>query len=210
MFINEINKMNYIVICITQGHFGMESVQDPCMMLNNYLFNQVLFFIGITNIPSLEDSLALEQNRYGDLVQEDYIDSYRNLTHKAISALKYISLHCSHVTYVLKTDDDVFVNIFALLQYLVNIDRNSSKESGVISSPRHQEDFISCLIWHKMQVDRNPESKWFVPNGIWNETYFPPYCSGAAFLTSGRTVEKLFQMASKTAFFWIDDVRGWN
>ncbi len=150
----------------------------------------------------------MEQDRYGDLVQENYIDSYRNLTHKAVSALKYISLHCSQVTYVLKTDDDVFVQIFALLHYLVGISGNSSIQNGMIITPRykHQEDFISCLVWHKMQVDRNPGSKWFVPDTIWNETYFPPYCSGAAFLTSGRTVKKLFQKASQTLFFWIDDV----
>lgn len=53
--------------------------------------------------------------RYGDIVQEDFVDSYRNLTHKAIMALRWVSQNCQNAKLILKADDDIFINIFKLV-----------------------------------------------------------------------------------------------
>jgi len=51
-------------------------------------------------------------------LQADLEDSYRNLTLKAIGALWWISRYCNRTRFVLKTDDDAFVNMRALLKHL--------------------------------------------------------------------------------------------
>lgn len=76
---------------------------------------RLVFFLGKPLKEGEQERVSAEAYRYGDIVQEDFVDSYVNLTYKAVAALKWISEHCSHATYVLKADDDIFVNMFALL-----------------------------------------------------------------------------------------------
>lgn len=59
-----------------------------------------------------------ESRTYGDILQEDFTDSYMNLTLKSVMALKWTSTHCQQAQYLLKTDDDIFVNVPTLLTYL--------------------------------------------------------------------------------------------
>jgi hypothetical protein len=56
----------------------------------------------------------MESETYGDIVQTAFEDTYRNLTYKAMSVLRWVSTYCPSVTYVLKADDDAIVNAFTI------------------------------------------------------------------------------------------------
>jgi len=49
-----------------------------------------------------ERLVNLEANTYNDIVQENFVDSYKNLTFKGIMALKWISTYCNETKYILK------------------------------------------------------------------------------------------------------------
>ena len=103
---------------------------------------RVVFVLGTSTTdgwPNISESLALENDLYHDIVQENYIDSYRNLTYKAIGALRWIQRYCPQTKFVLKTDDDLFVNMFDLLQ---RIDEQYSSYSKT----------IFCMLWKEMKV----------------------------------------------------------
>lgn len=63
----------------------------------------------------MQDSIEDESNLHGDIIQENFIDSYNNLTLKSVMLLKYISQHCDKVEFILKSDDDMFVHVQNLL-----------------------------------------------------------------------------------------------
>ena len=50
-----------------------------------------------TNFFPVEASVRVESARYGDIVQTDYLDSYHNLTFKAVSWMRWVDAHCPHV-----------------------------------------------------------------------------------------------------------------
>ena len=50
-------------------------------------------------------------------MQGHFIDNYFNLTLKTISMMKWISDYCYKVKYVLKVDDDMFVNMQNLTDF---------------------------------------------------------------------------------------------
>lgn len=54
----------------------------------------------------------------GDILVGDYRDSYDNLAFKSVSMLIHFSLMYPHPEYLLKTDDDVFVNVPKLIEFL--------------------------------------------------------------------------------------------
>ncbi len=53
---------------------------------------RIIFAVGISPGGSfVQAALKLEHAQYGDILQESYRDSYKNLTYKAVSALRYTS-----------------------------------------------------------------------------------------------------------------------
>ncbi len=63
-----------------------------------------------------------EENRLkGDIIQVDMADAYHNLTTKVAALLNWIAGHCQGVDFVLKVDDDVYVNVRNLVSVLKSL-----------------------------------------------------------------------------------------
>lgn len=63
----------------------------------------------------------LESEKYGDIIEDRFIDSYNNLTLKSLVMLKLLTSHCSNSTkYLLKIDDDMYVNMNLIVQMLLH------------------------------------------------------------------------------------------
>ncbi|XP_075547265.1 beta-1,3-galactosyltransferase 4-like [Dermacentor variabilis] len=77
----------------------------------------------------LQERVANESARYGDIIQADFRDTYRNLTLKSVFLLKWAFMYCSRAQFLLKTDDDVFVNVDNLVRFLLTL-RNGKRRTG--------------------------------------------------------------------------------
>lgn len=66
-----------------------------------------------------QSNLTNESQNYGDILQESFLDSYANLTLKSVMLLKWFTRECDKVPYVLKTDDDMYINLKQLFQLTV-------------------------------------------------------------------------------------------
>ena len=106
---------------------------------------RLVFMIGDTPDREMMKTVAYEYETYRDIVQENFIDSYKNLTYKGVMALKWISTYCSTARYVLKVDDDMVVNTFTLIKHLKALDEHR----------QHNGDTIFCLVWQMMKVMRD-------------------------------------------------------
>jgi len=168
---------------------------------------RVVFVMGLTSGADKDDrdvqrALEFEATQYNDIVQEDFLDTYRNLTYKGVAALRWISRYCSHARYVLKTDDDIFVNTFNLLRHLRRLDRTSGTAApgAPAVGPR---GLLYCLVWYTMLVMR--EGKWKVSKEEWPEDHYPTYCSGSAFLMTTDVAIAMHRISYDVPFFWVDD-----
>ena len=147
---------------------------------------RLVFMIGQTLDKNVMKAIEYENEMYQDIVQENFIDSYKNLTYKGVMALKWISTYCSKTKYVLKVDDDIVVNTFTLLNHLKFLDKHTPQ----------RENTILCLLWQAMGVMRDrsvrfksvesglislfsSKSKWYLSKEDFPLDKFPPYCSGS-------------------------------
>ncbi|KAL3869896.1 hypothetical protein ACJMK2_042522 [Sinanodonta woodiana] len=141
---------------------------------------QCIFLIGLTNhIPS-EIIIKNEIKTHGDILKGSYMDSYRNLTIKVMHGLNWVQSFCRS-EYVLKTDDDVFVNTQGLHQMISrqsNIGRNLYV-GYVYSDPK------------RLAVVRNTLNKWFVSEEAYPDAHYPPYASGMGYVLSMDVVRKM-------------------
>lgn len=106
------------------------------------------FLLGDVENSMLNEHLATENEKFQDLLQGNFVDSYRNLTYKLIAGMKYAKYHCARAKYFLKIDDDMFVDMKSLLQELEHF-----KAEGLIFG-------YVCRGTHP--VVRDKENKWFV------------------------------------------------
>jgi hypothetical protein len=155
---------------------------------------RVLFLIGMPSKPKIIDRIKLESNLYQDILQEDFQDSYKNLTYKGIMSLKWASEYCSNAKYYMKTDDDVTLNLFTLLINLKKLKKNVSKS-------------VICQVNLEgaMKVIRNPKSKWYLSSKDYKYKYFKTYCAGLAYIITFDLIRTMLSLSYHVRFIWIDD-----
>ncbi|KAH3736609.1 hypothetical protein DPMN_043181 [Dreissena polymorpha] len=76
----------------------------------------------------------MENKIYHDIVQENFIDSYTNLTYKTIMGFKWASTKFSNVQFVMKTDDDMWFNVPSIIKLLSGTDMANCLQTGLTGS----------------------------------------------------------------------------
>ncbi|CAJ0927900.1 unnamed protein product, partial [Mesorhabditis belari] len=73
---------------------------------------QTMFVVGKSENEEENRALDSESIEFGDLLQADFLDSYRNLTIKGVTWMRFLRDNCPHTTMVLLLNDDILPNIF--------------------------------------------------------------------------------------------------
>lgn len=109
--------------------------------------SRLLFFLGSVEDDTLQNEIVLENQKHNDIVQGNFIDSYRNMTYKHVTALKWLTYYCPNAKYMLKTDDDIFANTPNIYTQL---------DRGTLA----KNNLIYCKISRNSVVKRSYRSKW--------------------------------------------------
>lgn len=113
---------------------------------------RLVFLVGFVSDSSIQQKLVKENKEFEDLIQGNFVDSYRNLTYKHVMGLKWVAYFCQNAKFVFKTDDDIFVDIFQLMFYLKG-------SHGHSFPPRN---LMSCYVISNPYPKRSQRSKWRV------------------------------------------------
>ncbi|XP_052826693.1 beta-1,3-galactosyltransferase 2-like isoform X1 [Octopus bimaculoides] len=74
--------------------------------------------MGTTNNSTIQSFVQKESDKYRDIIQEDFLESYANLSLKVIMAWKWSVEFCSNAEYVIVMNDELFVDQYKLMHYL--------------------------------------------------------------------------------------------
>jgi hypothetical protein len=80
---------------------------------------------------------------------------------------------CPRVPNLVKSDDDIAVDVFKLKAYLDRMQRT-------LDLSTHNK--FHCYYWRYGRIERNPNHKHFVPKSVFAARRFPAYCSGSAYI----------------------------
>ena len=141
-----------------------------------------MFVLGLSTNDYENQRIFNETVRFGDILILNFTDTYRNLTLKIMSAMKWIALNCNDVKLVMKTDYDVFINIPKIAQFLAN--QKFSLPNAILGR---------CF--RRTFVERNSTYKYYVPMEEYSLRYFPSYCSGSGYLMSLHTLKNLVRIS---------------
>lgn len=191
-------KESKVVILVTSAPQNVErrkSIRETwCRAANFNLVVapwQCVFLVG--HSAEHLSSVQKESVEQSDILIGSYVDSYRNLTIKIMHGLDWVSEACQ-TNYVLKTDDDVFVNTEILTHLLAN---STEKENVYIGLVVHTES--------RLRVIRSPESKWYVSYDQYPHSHYSPYAVGMGYLLSIDVVHKLLTASGQIPPFANED-----
>lgn len=180
-----------IIIHSAPENFAQRSAIRETWASHNITTVKVAFLLGWSRNTSLQNSVEDESVEFQDVIQEDFIDSYNNLTVKSVMMLKWFTQKCPSAPFLMKTDDDMFINVEHLFL--------------VLSKIRNSQILIGTLIC-KAKPILDSQNKWYTPKYIYHKTYYPNYLSGTAYLMSRDVARKLYSAALSTPIIHLEDV----
>ncbi|KAK2551011.1 N-acetyllactosaminide beta-1 [Acropora cervicornis] len=151
---------------------------------------KTIFLLGQTRNSNHSKQLLREEAYYGDLIRADYFEDYWNQTLKIEMGFEWAAKYCNF-TFLLKADDDVFVNTPALLSLL---DNTKTPKTGL---------YLGHLYKHP-RVQR--KGKWLVTQEEYNETHYPDFCAGPGYILSQDVIVSFVNIFNNISKFRIDDV----
>jgi len=156
---------------------------------------RVIFLLGVTAAPEqdLEQEIREEVESHGDIVREDFLDTYQNLTLKTLAGVKWAGQYCQQAEFVMKTDDDMFVNLDTMMEYLK---REHSASAKVITG---------CV-----KNDPNGPHKPVAAGGqplpaLPFRSVHPLFMAGAGYVISGDLVMPLFTASLDISLVRVED-----
>ncbi|KAF8788999.1 Beta-1 like protein [Argiope bruennichi] len=142
---------------------------------------------GIGRDPTFQRPVDWEAETFGDVYQLPLNDEYKLLPQKILTLLQMASATCGPVSFLIKTDDDVFVNVYALKELLEDLKDKS------------QERNFWCLVWEGMPVIRTNHSKWYLSQEKYGESIYPNYCSGSAYIINSVVLDAILGLSNRTS-----------
>ncbi|KAL0159870.1 hypothetical protein M9458_043595, partial [Cirrhinus mrigala] len=124
----------------------------------------VLFMLGLhsgNDEEIIQEQLHNESQQYKDLLQSNFLDSYKNLTIKTMMMMEWLSMNCQQVSFAMKVDADVLINMNNLINMLVSLNPVPT-------------NYMTGLVWYASPVIRNPFNKFFLPYDVYPKDTYPP------------------------------------
>ena len=183
-------------VCISPSSFEKRNViRRTWANWKQFPSIRVVFLVGLSFNNTINSMLVDESKSFGDIVQEDFMDTYDNLTLKTIMGIKWVSTYCSNSIFSLKIDDDVVVNTPVLIKFLENQISYGNDKNCYLGSMQHNAPII-----------RSTNSKWFISQDELNGNYYPLYSQGPAYMFTTDLAEKFYQESLQTQFFRFEDI----
>ncbi|XP_041367961.1 beta-1,3-galactosyltransferase 1-like [Gigantopelta aegis] len=152
--------------------------------------NIILFMVAGTD-NTTQKVIRSESEKFHDILQPSFPDSYETLPLKSVAILKWTIQYCMSSRFILKTDDDVYVNIPVLLQLL---------------QAQPNAEFMLGKENYNISVRRVPHDKYYISKAQYPYKAFPPYLQGVGYVITTRAVPRLYDAALHMPLVRLEDV----
>ena len=160
----------------------------------NYMFctfHSCRFILGIQNISyNLLANLTREAEVHKDMVMlSDVTDQHKSLTNRTLKSFQYISRHLSNYLYVLKCDDDTFINLMEITHVLATQESKERLYWGYFGG--------DCKIYND---GKYAETEWKICN------LYLPYAFGGGYILSMDLIKLVASNAPYLKMYKNEDV----
>ncbi|XP_072470883.1 beta-1,3-galactosyltransferase 5 [Notamacropus eugenii] len=187
----------FLVVMVTSSHNQIEArmaIRETWGRERSIKGKRIItyFLLGITNSKDDDDAVTQESQKYRDIIQKDFLDVYFNLTLKTMMGIEWVHHFCPQSDFVMKTDSDMFVNIYYLTELLIRKNRTTRFFTGFLK----MNEFPIRKIFNK----------WYVSYYEYPWGKYPPFCSGTGYVFSSDIASEVYNVSEKVPFIKLEDV----
>ena len=164
------------------------------IIMERYSNVRYIFLIGHS---SLNSYIKEESNNFGDLTLQNFTDTYLNLTLKTLMGFEWARTFCRQARLIMKTDDDVIVNIPTLLQVIGHTNYSAQIVHGHCFKNRPAV---------RQEPIEEEYRKFYTPYWRYPHSIYPPYCYGIGYIMSAQTADRILSISPNVPFFEWEDV----
>ena len=153
------------------------------------------FLVGLSDNGTVAKAVTKESEKNGDVIVNNITDLYENLSLKTISAFVWLKQFCPKSKFLLKVDDDMFVQVERLLEMIKTLlDKNDN--------PR----MILGNISRGWKPVRNPQSKYLITEAQYPGENYPDFATGPSYLVSIQAVQDIVPAVMEQKYIHLEDV----
>ncbi|NXO68323.1 B3GN5 glucosaminyltransferase, partial [Phainopepla nitens] len=142
-----------------------------------------------------QKELEFEDQKYRDLIQQDFLDTFHNLTLKLLLQFSWVKAYCPHARFIMSADDDIFIHMPNLIAYLQGLTQMGAQDLWIGRVHRGSPPV------------RDKSSKYYVPYEMYPWPSYPDYTAGAAYVVSNDVAAKVYEASlTLNTSLYIDDV----
>lgn len=192
-------KIVIVVISAPKNFDERKAIRDTYgKKLTTHVKNVKLYFgIGTVSNETIMRKIKSEDDTYRDIIQWNISECYENLIIKSIAVLKWTIGHCAHAQYLIKTDDDVYMNVEKLMdQNFLPVDgdeRSSFREHDLPSMRNNSQTLKPFTLGFYLGGVVVREGKWAVPKDIYPSDTYPEYVSGTGYIISKPAIRIIYE-----------------
>ncbi|BFZ02778.1 hypothetical protein BsWGS_05817 [Bradybaena similaris] len=138
--------------------------------------------------------LLHESTIVGDIVMADFDDTYRNLSRKILTGLSWVRQYCPQAQFVLKADQDTFINVPLMLELL-------HKAAAALKN----DSFVMGLqhMYAKPLVVRS--GRWGVSEEEYPLIFYPRYLYGHTYVLNRKAMMDIIDTAPYVSLISPED-----
>lgn len=156
----------------------------------------LLFLLGLPsgrNAEIVQTRIYQENQRHGDMLQSDFIDSSKNATIKTMVMLEWLRDHCSQAYYAAKVDTDILLNVRSLISMLLD-------------SSTPQRSYVTGQVWRNSTI-RKPLGRFYMHTpDVPPKSAYPPYPLGKCYIMSMDLPAKILRASKEIKPILKDDL----
>ena len=160
-------KVAVIFMLGSLSHYS--NIQDAIKVMH--------FLLSVHHSKKCSFYLQNENLANGDVLQGLFVDSYRNLTLKTLNILTWYVKKCDRIPFLLKTDDDMYINTENLYKFA----------SKLVVEDLKGEGWITGFLHENAKPFRDPDHKYYVPEQLYPGKVYPNFVTGTCYLVSRKT-----------------------
>lgn len=154
-----------------------------------------MFLVGLADDEAVQEKVMLEGKNNQDIVINKITDLYQNLSLKTLSAFNWITKFCSKSKFLLKVDDDMFVQVDKLIDKIKTILNKNQNQRIILGN-----------ISRGWKPVRNPQSKYYITEAQYSDKNYPDFATGPSYLVSQQAVKEIFKAALDQKYIHLEDV----
>lgn len=182
---------------------------------------RTVFILGRKRNESLQRSVNEESNKFKDIIQADFADTYFNNTIKTMMGFKWAVNYCANSQFYMFVDDDYYVSTKNVLMFIRHPTKYPSFLKESVISLKNLIDRKALSIYdYELPSDvrlytgytftsaphRHITSKWQVSLEEYPYHMWPPYVTAGAYILSKEALFDMYYASFYTKHFRFDDI----